>query len=126
MPQTFKSLFGIWATSIICIFLFSCKEEKKLSVSKQSYQTQELIYTKHALCRMDCRHIDKSEVLEVIALNKINPLKSNSDSHPCPTIAYEGQTHDSQNIRIIIADCDTHDKVVTVIDLDTEWECSCK
>ena len=31
-----------------------------------------LIYTKHARCRMDCRHIDESEVDEIMANGRIN------------------------------------------------------
>ena len=88
-------------------------------------RTSYLEYTKHAHCRMDCRHIDSSEVQEIMVTGVINYRKSDVDAHPCPTYAVEGTTHDQQHVRIVFAQCDYKTKVVTVIDLNQEWECHC-
>ena len=41
--------------------------------------TTHLIYTKHAKCRMDCRHIDESEVVEILDKGTINYDKIEKD-----------------------------------------------
>ena len=86
-----------------------------------------LEYTKHAICRMECRQVTGEEVLEILAVGKINPAKSNPHDIPCPTYALEGYSTEGQHLRIIIAPCDDeHAKVITCIDLDKDWACSCE
>ena len=84
----------------------------------------QLIYSKHARCRMACRHIDESEVKEILENGQINSSKiENSDkgtSYPL-----EGETHDGQKVRIVFAPHGETMVVVTVIDLDKEWACDC-
>ncbi|MBK5271435.1 MAG: DUF4258 domain-containing protein [Bacteroidia bacterium] len=82
-------------------------------------------YTEHAKCRMDCRKISQSEVEEIMKDGKINYTKSDLNAQPCPVYALEGITHDDQRVRIVFAQCDYKSKVVTCIDLNTEWECHC-
>lgn len=84
-----------------------------------------LVYSHHARCRMACRHIDESEVREVLRDGRINYAKSEPEGQPDPKFALEGITHDGQNVRIVIA-LDRNSKVVvTVIDLGHEWPCHC-
>lgn len=84
-----------------------------------------LIYTKHARCRMECRHIDESEVQEILQTGTINERKSEPAARPDPKYALEGRTHDGQQVRIIFAPADRGMVVITVIDLDTDWSCDC-
>ena len=90
-----------------------------------SYDFDKLVYTKHALCRMDCREVRKDEIKQILAMSKINMNKSDKNDKPCPTLAYEGVSDDGQHLRIIIANCDNASKVVTAIDLDNEYNCHC-
>ena len=84
-------------------------------------------YSKHAKCRMECRHIDETEVQEILAIGTINFQKSELDADACKKrYAVEGQTHDNQRVRIIFAPCKTIETVVTVIDLGKEWSCDCR
>jgi hypothetical protein len=82
-------------------------------------------YTEHAKCRMECRKITQREVEEIMRDGKVNYKKSNAQGRPCPTYALEGVTSDDQRVRIVFAQCDLKTKVVTCIDLDTDWECHC-
>jgi Domain of unknown function (DUF4258) len=82
-------------------------------------------YTEHAKCRMQCRKISQAEVEEIMRDGKINYAKSDVNDRPCPTYALEGVTKDDQRVRIVFAQCDLKTKVVTSIDLDTDWECHC-
>ena len=76
---------------------------------------------------MQCRHIDESEVKEILQTGKINYGKSEIGDNPdCKRkYAVEGKTHDNQRVRIIFAPCQSEVTVVTVIDLGTEWTCDC-
>ncbi len=87
--------------------------------------TQNLRLTKHARCRMECRHIDLSEVKEIIETGRINSAKSEPDGRPDPKYAIEGRTHDGQEVRIVVATTSKGLLVITVIDLKEEWNCSC-
>lgn len=84
-----------------------------------------LIFSKHARCRMDCRYIDESEIREILRNGTINKKKIQTDKRGM-TYPVEGYTHDKQHVRIVFAPKDDALVVVTVIDLDTEWKCDCK
>lgn len=83
-----------------------------------------ILYSKHARCRMDCRHIDESEVKEILEKGKINfdKVEENDKGKSYPL---EGVTHDGQHVRIVFAPHDKELVVVTAIDLDKEWPCNC-
>jgi hypothetical protein len=85
-----------------------------------------LIYTKHARCRMDCRHIDEAEVEGILAEGRINYRKSEPAGRPDPKYALEGTTRDGQQVRIVFAPAKRGMVVITVIDLDTDWSCNCR
>jgi Domain of unknown function (DUF4258) len=85
-----------------------------------------LVYTKHARCRMGCRHIDESEVMEILEKGDINYNKSELNNTRGPKYALEGVTHDNQRVRIVFAQDAEGTAVVTVIDLGREWKCNCE
>lgn len=85
-------------------------------------------FTKHARCRMKCRHITQEEVKEIVQKAEVNYHKSELDAEQGPKYALEGYTSgEKQHVRIIVAPKQRHLTIVTVIDLDYDWECpSCK
>ena len=86
-----------------------------------------LIFTHHAQCRMDCRHITEADIREVLREGHINEAKSQQNESPCPTYAIEDDRNsDGVRLRIVFAKCDDITKVVTCIDRDHEYECECK
>ena len=87
--------------------------------------TDKLIFSKHAKCRMDCRKIDESEIKEILKNGTVNYKKIQNDKRG-KTYPVEGYTHDKQHVRIVFAPKDDGLVVVTVIDLGTEWACNCK
>ena len=87
--------------------------------------TSYLEYSNHAKCRMQCRKISQAEVEEIMKDGKINYNKSDLQNAKCPRYALEGETNDNQRVRIVYAQCNESTTVVTVIDLDTEFECHC-
>jgi len=84
-----------------------------------------LAYTKHALCRMDCRHISKEDIQEIIDRGIINLNKSDRNDKPCPTYALQGQTGEGESLRVIFAQCGEETKVITCYNLKKEFECHC-
>ena len=85
-----------------------------------------IIFSNHARCRMACRHIDESEVKEILANGKINVNKIQQDERGT-TYPLEGITHDRQHVRIVFAPKGNNAlEVVTCIDLDRDWACDCK
>jgi hypothetical protein len=88
-------------------------------------RTSFLKYSNHATCRMDCRKISKAEVEEIMQDGKINYNKSDIKNARCPRYAVEGRTKDDQRVRIVYAQCNESTTVVTVIDLETDYECHC-
>lgn len=85
----------------------------------------QLRISRHARCRMKCRHIDESEIREMIAAGQINIAKSELDNPARPRYAMEGITHDGQRVRIVLAQEGNTTTVITVIDLGKEWKCAC-
>ena|ERR1700761_2268608 len=84
-----------------------------------------IIYSRHAKCRMDCRHIDEAEVKEILKEGKINYKKIEEDSRG-KTYPLEG-TAEGHRLRIVFAPKGNDAvEVVTCIDLDTEWKCDCE
>ncbi|WP_207632623.1 DUF4258 domain-containing protein [Foetidibacter luteolus] len=106
---------------------------KKKETADNNYQQRGLNrnpshinYSKHARCRMGCRHIDEKEVMEILKDGKINYRKSELDGAECrKKYAVEGYSHDNQHLRIIFAPCNDEVTVVTCIDLENEFDCDC-
>lgn len=119
---------------IIVYLLFFRKQNKdnfsdrkqRIDHREKGFRHHSLYLTKHAKCRMECRHIDESEVKEILKEGEINYAKSETDANPCPKYALEGITHDKQHVRIIVGDCKTEASIITVIDLESDFECDCK
>ena len=84
-----------------------------------------LEYTKHAICRMDCRQISRKEINEIMEKGVINLSKSDRRDRPCPTYALQGRTSDGDYIRVIFAQCDDETRVVTCYNLEKDFDCDC-
>jgi Domain of unknown function (DUF4258) len=56
--------------------------------------TTNLFFTKHAKCRMKCRHISQQEVKDILVHGTVNYNKSNLSNPRGPTYAVEGITND--------------------------------
>jgi hypothetical protein len=111
-----------WLSFFLTVFFFfgSCRSGNE-PFDRHGY----LILTKHARCRMDCRHITQKEIREILDEGTINYAKSEPDAHPDPKYAIEGFTDEKQHLRIIIAPEGPKLIVITCIELGVEWQCDC-
>ena len=128
----------VFALAALVFIIRQCKDERDITGSTKSKNTTTtdrdrgfdrrisyIHYSNHAKCRMECRKISQSEVEEIMRDGKINYNKSDLQNARCPRYAVEGVTTDNQKVRIVFAQCNEKTEVVTAIDLDTEWSCSC-
>ena len=131
MSQKRISLYVLLALIVISFFYNQYQKSASGSNSENpttilsELQNHSLYYTKHAKCRMQCRKIDQDEVEEILEHGTINWNKSEVNDQPCATYAIEGRTRDNQNVRIVYANCSRETKVITTIDLDRHYNCSC-
>lgn len=134
-----KKAFPYIILLVLCFLVFAVKNCNKTSHPKTNNNTttkeqrglnrnpSHINYSKHAKCRMDCRHITETEIKDVIANGTINYRKSDLQKSDCQKrYAVEGYSKDKQHLRIIAAPCADEVTIVTCIDLDTEWECHCE
>lgn len=118
--------FGFLLGILVVSLLYKgkgCQMPGSTKLEELAYQPLE--YTPMDSCKMQCNGITLEEIKTVLKTGKINYDKSSVREKPCGTYAVEGNTADGQNIRIIIADCDTISKVVTAIDLVRIQKDSC-
>lgn len=85
----------------------------------------ELVFTKHARCRMDCRHITSKEIHEVLDNGEINYRKSEPNSRPDAKYAIDGYTAEQQHLRIVVAPEGSKLVIITCIELGVEHTCNC-
>ena len=124
----------------LLLFSFSCTQPAKQKIDGNLLQKDVVVqanhelnrnplrmhYSKHARCRMDCRHIDETEVKDILANGTINYNKSELNNEACRRkYAVEGYAK-NQHLRIIFAPCNNEVTVVTCIDLGNEWLCHCQ
>lgn len=120
-------LLGVLLVLVAFVYLFQTRKNVRQSGGDEFDRSDtRLILTKHAKCRMDCRHIDQQEITEILKTGKINYSKSEPDGKPDPKYALEGPTRDGQQVRIVFAPSSKGMVVITVIDLNQEWQCNCK
>ncbi|MCS6933676.1 MAG: DUF4258 domain-containing protein [Chitinophagales bacterium] len=134
---TFSLSNGLTIPMVISLWLCACEPSQKQSPTARP-ATEEtakadsqpagelpLTLTRHARCRMDCRNISEEEIRYVLARGKVNARKSDPAKKPCPVYAYEARTPDRQLVRVVVAQCETEQRVITCIDLENEYDCAC-
>jgi len=110
---------------VVLLFLAGCAQGTR-GGDPIDRHVSSLILTRHARCRMDCRHITEKEIREVLEKGDINYAKSEPDARPDPKYALEGYTVEGQHLRIIFAPSSRGLVVITCIELGVEWQCDCK
>jgi hypothetical protein len=146
--MNFKKALPLLLLVVLALLVFTvryCKQpskpQPKQTVTEQTTTTskeepnsrglnrhpQSMHYSKHAKCRMECRHIDESEIKDILEQGTINYRKSELQGETCrKKYAVEGLSKDGQKLRVIFAPCGNEMTVVTCIDLGVEWACDCK
>jgi len=106
------------------IFIFRNHRTAQVAETEFNHNETRLIFTKHAKCRMDCRHITEDEIRAVLKSGTINYNKSDPNGKPDPKYALEGKPADHR-LRVVFAPTNRGMVVITCIDLDEDWYCDC-
>lgn len=109
----------------VCLLFAQCQQINN-NADPINRHADHLIYTHHARCRMDCRHITETEVREILERGEIDYKKSEPDAKPDSKYALEGSTNEGQHLRIIFAPSPRGLVVITCIELGVEWKCDCE
>lgn len=126
MTRRTKNLLGAITAIIITAFvLIQRMGSDPYAIKDFERDPEDLVFTKHARCRMDCRFIDEEEVKQILVEGIINYRKSQPKAKPDPKYALEGITRDGQNVRVVFAPDKGKIVVITVIDLGKDWPCAC-
>jgi deoxycytidylate deaminase len=117
---------AIHVTSSTSATTVSAEQDSAISDDPINRHPDKIIYSRHARCRMDCRHITETEIKEILSEGKINYGKI-EENPKGKTYSFEGITAERQHLRVVFAPKGNNDiEVVTCIDLDTEWSCNCE
>ena len=123
--STKKLIFAVVVIALSFVAKKNLSQTKSPSPIKGN--SDKIIITKHAKCRMKCRNIDRSEIDHTLKKGKVNRRKSNYQKKPCPIESREAFSQkDKQKIRVVAAKCLDVVKIITVIDLDNEYQCNCR
>src|SRR5579885_2448681 len=95
----FRLLLG----GLLVMLFVGCGQTGQTGGDPVDRHVSHLILTRHARCRMDCRHITEKEIREILEEGEINYKKSEPDAHPDPKYALEGYTKEGQHLRIVFA-----------------------
>lgn len=87
--------------------------------------TERVVYTKFALCRMNCQYIIKNDVEDIMKAGIINLNKSDRRYKPCPTYALQGRTKRGSYLRIVFAQCDVITNIISCVDVEKSFTCNC-
>ena len=137
-----RSILGFIAGAGACIALWGWSIYDALVKKKKDRRILDgmlrrpLIITDHAACRMDCRFITKSQIVQTLEKGVINHRKSDPRQKPCPKYVVDahligggsggggkGKTKTIKSIQGVFSACRNETLVVTVIDTDTDWPC---
>jgi len=96
--------------------------KKKLVLNRNPSRIE---YTKFALCRMDCHHINANSIVGIFRNGEVNRARSDIHKKPCPIFTIRGLTKQKMNIIIIIQQCGTVAKVLDCFDANGTVGCNC-
>ncbi|MCB9233171.1 MAG: DUF4258 domain-containing protein [Bacteroidia bacterium] len=127
MKRGFVRFFIILAGVLLAALCKQCLGDDSACDFPNRNHTKDLVYSRHAKCRMDCRKIGPALVEDVYQYGEVNCAKSGKNKGEMRYALEKEDALTGDKVRIIIADDqDKHSHVVvTVIRLDKEFPCNC-
>ena len=116
------SLLFVLALLVFIIIKIRNEPRKKLVLNRNPSRIE---YTKFALCRMDCHHINANSIMGIFRNGVVNRPKSDLHKQPCPIFTVLGITKQKMSIIIIIQQCGTVAKVLDCYDANGTLACNC-
>ena len=116
------SLLFVLALLVFIIIKIRNEPKKKLVLNRNPSRIE---YTKFALCRMDCHHINANSIMGILRNGEVNRARSDLHKKPCPIFTVRGITKQTMSIIIIIQQCGTVAKVLDCYDANGTVGCNC-
>jgi len=116
------SLVFVLALLVFIIIKIRNEPKKKLVLNRNPSRIE---YTKFALCRMDCYHINANIIMGILRNGEINRDKSDLHKLPCPIFTVRGSTKQNMSIILIIQQCGNVAKVLDCYDANGTVACNC-
>ena len=116
------SLVFVLALLVLIIIKIRNEPKKKLVLNRNPSRIE---YTKFALCRMDCYHINANSIMAIFRNGEVNRDKSDLYKKPCPIFTVRGSTSQKMSIIVIIQQCGTVAKVLDCYDANGTVGCNC-
>jgi len=116
------SLLFVLALLVFIIIKIRNEPKRRLILNRNPSRIE---YTKFALCRMDCHHINANSVMGIVRNGQVNRGRSDVHKKPCPIFTVLGITKQKMNIIIIIQQCGTVAKVLDCYDANETVGCNC-
>src|SRR6185436_20505251 len=97
------SLVLVLALLVFIIIKIRNEPKKKLVLNRNPSRIE---YTKFALCRMDCHHINANSIMVIFRNGEVDRAKSDLYKKPCPIFTVRSVTK-QMSIILIIQQCGT-------------------
>jgi len=89
------SLVFVLALLVFIIIKIRNEPKKKLMLNRNPSRIE---YTKFALCRMDCHHINANSIMGIFRNGEVNRARSDLNKKPCPIFTVRGVTKQKMSI----------------------------
>ncbi len=116
------SLLFVLALLVFIIIKIRNEPKKKLSLIRNPSRIE---YTKFALCRMDCYHINANSIMGIFRSGEVNRAKSDLNKKPCLIFTVRGVTKQKMSIIITIQQCGNVAKVLDCYNANGIVGCYC-
>ena len=116
------SLLFVLALLVFTFIKIRYEPGKKLILNRNPSRIE---YTKFALCRMDCHHINANSIMGILRNGEVNRDRSAIHKRPCPIFTIRALTKQNMSIIIIIQQCGTVAKILDCYDANGTVDCSC-
>ena len=116
------SLLFVLALLAFIIIKIRNEPKKKLVLNRNPSRIE---YTKFALCRMDCHHINANSIMVIFRNGEVNRAKSDLYRKPCPIFTVRGVAKQNMSIILIVQQCGHVAKVLDCYDANGTVGCNC-
>ena len=112
---------------IVVILALGVSRIQDVPKGKEAFDRHPLsiFYTPEALCHMDCLHISKANIEEIMQKGIINFSQSDRGARPCPILVLQGQTSDGKKLKVTFSQCKSTTNLLACNDLGHNIDCNC-
>lgn len=116
------SLLFVLALLVFIVIKIRNEPKKKLVLNRNPSRME---YTRFALCRMDCYHINANSIMGILRNGEVDRGRSDLHKKPCPIFTVRGVTKQNMSIIIIIQQCGTVAKILDCYVVNGTVGCNC-